>query len=191
MSNKTGGVSTIMFIIILVSIVLLIVIVIQLGVGPQGPQGEPGIGFETQGNVSVSPAAFHPLASTDRVANYGDMLTIGGDEPAPIKCVAGVQLPHGATITNITVRWIDNGPDALYFALFGEGPGGLVSSPYLYSHGEEGGGIDKIYTYLPYDMEHTVDNNNNFYWMEVKLPAFEYPYKYYFCGAFIEYEYIP
>jgi hypothetical protein len=77
---------------------------IQGPVGPQGPQGEPGIGFEPTGYVSVPGAAFVSWDSTEATL-IGNFLQ--NDDTTAVDFFAGVQLPHGATVTNVTFYWYD------------------------------------------------------------------------------------
>jgi hypothetical protein len=72
--------------------------------GPVGPQGEPGIGFEPTGYVSVPAAAFVSWDSTEATL-IGNFLQ--NDDTTAVDFFAGVQLPHGATVTNVTFYWYD------------------------------------------------------------------------------------
>jgi len=64
-----------------------------------------------QGNISIPAAAFVSSVSNDntyiwdRLMNYEDSITV--------YFVASVQLPHGATVTNMTSYWKDEGGNVL------------------------------------------------------------------------------
>jgi len=63
-----------------------------------------------KGYISVPPAAFVPVDSNWRVltTNY-----LANYEAFIVTCVGSVQLPQGATVTNITVYWRDIGTQAV------------------------------------------------------------------------------
>jgi hypothetical protein len=70
--------------------------------GATGPQGPQGIGFEPTGYISVCAAAFN---SMDDGAFIGDHLENRGS--STVAFMGPVQLPHGATVTNVTFYWRD------------------------------------------------------------------------------------
>jgi hypothetical protein len=71
--------------------------------GIQGPQGEPGIGFEPTGYISISAAAF--VTNTPDDAWIWNQ--IRNDGTTDLWFYGSVQLPHGASITNVTFYWED------------------------------------------------------------------------------------
>jgi len=74
--------------------------------GEQGPQGEPGIGFAPTGYISIPASAFiSTLPQSDLVQISTSLLNL--DATRILECYGSVQLPHGATITNVTFYWID------------------------------------------------------------------------------------
>jgi hypothetical protein len=72
--------------------------------GEQGLQGEPGIGFEPTGYISVHASAFvSTYSGTDTVIGWAVM----NEDAVDALFYGSVQLPHGATITNVTSYWYD------------------------------------------------------------------------------------
>jgi len=73
--------------------------------GATGPQGEQGIGFEPTGYISIPAAALVSQYSTD--ATFRDERFVSNLDTKYVKLFASVQLPHGATVTNVTFYWYD------------------------------------------------------------------------------------
>ena len=71
--------------------------------GSQGPQGEQGVGFAPQGNISVSAFAFVPRYHYDNVSYLPYYGLRNLNDASPVVCMAPLQLPHGSTITNVTL----------------------------------------------------------------------------------------
>jgi hypothetical protein len=81
--------------------------------GATGATGPQGIGFEPTGYISVSAAAFN---SMDDGAFIGDHLENRGS--SSVAFMGPVQLPHGATVTNVTFYWRDaDASEDILFAL--------------------------------------------------------------------------
>ena len=72
--------------------------------GVQGPQGEPGIGFEPTGYISIPAAAFVSAYSDDYVYSTSYLMNL---DTTSTYFYGSVQLPHGATVTNVTSYWYD------------------------------------------------------------------------------------
>jgi hypothetical protein len=72
--------------------------------GSQGPQGEKGIGFEPTGYISIPASAFVRFHYDDNVQIN---TWIQNYDTVELALFAQVQLPHGATITNVTSYWYD------------------------------------------------------------------------------------
>jgi hypothetical protein len=154
--------------------------------GLQGPQGERGFGMAQKGNISVSAAAFTPQNTYMDFRNWGDSLrnyeTIG-----PGVFYAGVQLPHGATITNLIFYWYDMSVDdelmcrlyrrtATTISLMAE----ARNAPDSNAPGD-GVSFDDSISYP------VVDNNNYAYYLYAYVPAPENLL--YFKYALVEYEF--
>lgn len=73
--------------------------------GPQGPQGEPGVGLQPAGYISIPASAFVSSYNTDN--NYIGRFVENKDNTNFTTLFGSVQLPHGATITNVTSYWYD------------------------------------------------------------------------------------
>jgi hypothetical protein len=72
--------------------------------GPQGLQGSRGLGFESQGNISVSYLEVLPDQGNELAyLNYSVYSPMG----YRAYCFAPVHLPHEATITNATFYYYD------------------------------------------------------------------------------------
>ncbi len=84
--------------------------------GATGPQGETGIGFEPTGYISIPASAF--------TAQYPENASVVIDgrlrntDTVTTEFYAPVQLPHGVTITNVTIRYIDVDPLSIEVTLF-------------------------------------------------------------------------
>jgi hypothetical protein len=150
--------------------------------GLQGPQGEPGIGFESTGNISIAPAAFTPFDHTSQYVSNENFLqytpTTGtGYFHAPF------QLPQGVEITKILVYWYDDGPNDIEFHLTMSSMGTSWTMSTLYSSGNAGFGQ----TSSSDIMGNIINNNRLTYTLVIHLPPATETYLFY--GAFIEYAY--
>jgi hypothetical protein len=72
--------------------------------GPQGLQGEAGIGFEPTGYISIPASAF---TSSDYQYDTYIGTVINNKDAVTVHFYGAVQLPHGATVTNVTSYWYD------------------------------------------------------------------------------------
>ncbi len=164
--------------------------------GPEGPQGEkgdkgdtgePGLGFGTQGNISVSFAEFVPqengfdyhkgffgLSNADTGRNWG--------------FYAGVQLPQGATITRVFSYWQDWSSEDMLLWLYSYNLADRSSTKMaeVYSSGDTGFG----YTSTSTISNPIVDNNKCVYFVYIDLPKYDPAVVGIdFKGVQIEYEY--
>ena len=71
------------------------------------------IAASVPGFVSVGPHAFRPMLST----SYTFWNRLINNAGFPVTFVAPVQLPHGATITQVILYYIDNGDDKIRLRL--------------------------------------------------------------------------
>lgn len=157
--------------------------------GPQGPQGERGFGVPQQGNISVGYSAFTPLNNDDLV-NWSPTYGLRNTDTADLLCMAPVQLPHGATVTNATFYFYDNDAgDYFYFYLCRENATWLDIMAYVSTSpaSETPGSTHVSASNIDYA---TVDNNTYHYWLYFKLPyssTSSYDYRFYY--ALVEYAY--
>ena len=104
--------------------------------------------------------------------------------------MAPVQLPHGATITNVTCYFYDNDAGSFYFYLMRENQTNYDFMTMTYYDGpgsDTPGNIQISASSIDYAI---VDNNNYWYWLYFNLPYSSTSFSYYqFDGAFIEYAY--
>ena len=147
--------------------------------GPQGPQGEQGVGFEPTGSISVSAAAF---VASDSTANWRcsgvDLYHL---ETGGVHFYGAVQLPDGATVTNVTFHWIDLGGLNVQCQLKRHNLTMTLNMASMMSSGDTGTGssYDDTIDFA------TVDNIQNTYYFDVLIPSGSYYFRY----AIIEYEY--
>jgi len=136
------------------------------------------------GNISVPAAAFAPAYDGYDWRNYGSVLS-NWEASGYAVFVTSVQLPHGATITNLTTYWMDSGIDTISCHLFRYNQTSQEWMASAYSPGLPAPGYGSSYDdTINYA---TVDNNERTYYLEVDVPA---PYyNYFFQYALIEYEY--
>ena len=137
-----------------------------------------------KGSVSVPAAAFTSQNTTSDWRNYGTSLQnheISGNATF----YAGVQLPHGATVTNLTSYYTDLVLDTIYCVLYRYNytDGGIAgwTMASVSSIGEAG-------TSFNYDDSidfATVDNDQYTYYLYVTVPPVPCAFHY----AVIEYEY--
>jgi hypothetical protein len=73
--------------------------------GPQGLQGTRGLGFESQGNISVSHLEVSPFDQSQELAYSDD--GVYNPQTSRIYCFAPVHLPNGVIITNATFYYYD------------------------------------------------------------------------------------
>ena len=133
--------------------------------GPEGPQGEPGIGFEPTGYISIDASAFHPGYTTD-VAYAGGVLR--NMDTKTVYFFASVQLPQGATVTNITGYWYDSDSSNNLVCRLSQGSMGVVyKMAEVSSTGSDGYGSD-LETTIDYA---TVDNSQYSYTLIVTIPT--------------------
>jgi hypothetical protein len=155
----------------------------QGSTGPQGPQGEQGIGFEPQSNISIPATAF---ICFDTQYDFNPFV-LRNDPTIPLNFVAPLQLPQGATITDVTFYWYDNGTDVIDFSLVRYKrvqayTMGSCSSPSTEPVGDG--------TSSPIAISFaTIDNSQYIYYLQLYLPASPTEGEYMFYYAIIEYEY--
>ena len=135
--------------------------------GPQGIQGEQGIGFESTGYISIPAAAFVPDPRTSAseityvIQNLETTLTT--------YFYGSVQLPHGATITNVTSHWYDSESSLTIVGVLyrSTGTGTLSLMASVSSSGSAGVGstTDTTIAYA------SIDNANYTYWLNIVIPA--------------------
>jgi hypothetical protein len=201
------GISTTTFIVglvvaILASSMLSTVITTQLAIGPQGPkgekgdtgpqgstgaigpQGEPGIGFDPVGLVSIPASAFVPKYNTDNVRI--DSFLWNYENSSNVYFMAPVQLPHNATVINVTSYWVDSGDSTIHCNLYRSYSimNQLMASMSSFGSSGYGSNYDDTIEYA------TIDNGQHAYYLYVAIPAstpLHDDYKFHF--AVIEYEY--
>jgi hypothetical protein len=83
--------------------------------GATGPQGTRGYGLPQTGNISVP--AFDFITSYNQNASYSWNNGLTNYNDATLICIAPLQLPHGATITNATIYFYDNDDGTFFFYL--------------------------------------------------------------------------
>ncbi len=144
-----------------------------------------GTPVHKKGNISVPAAAFVSTFSTDRTMiaqhlyNYENTLAT--------VFVASVQLPHGATITNMTFLWYDAAGTGNVECWLLRCRSTEQTIAYVTSVGTAGDGSssDDTINYA------NVDNNQYAYFLQVAIEPSVSHEGYYFKCAFIEYEYLP
>jgi hypothetical protein len=135
-----------------------------------------------KGYISVPPAAFVPFDSnwqvltTNYLANY---------EITFVTCMGSVQLPHGATVTNITVYWRDVGTQAVMTRLRRHNLSNFQEMAYVESTGDTGFGSSYDDT-IDYQ---TIDNSQYYYYLDTGIPPSSGHLDYQYYYAVIEYEY--
>ncbi len=157
--------------------------------GAQGPQGERGFGLPQKGNISVSAFAFVPSDPNYNVSYLHNSGLQNLNDAGPVICYAPLQLPHGATITNVTFYFYDFDTDLLHFYLMRENQTRLDQMGYVeMSDPMDKPGYDHIsLSSISYA---TVDNNQHHYYLRVVIPHSSIdPLFYQFHYALVEYEY--
>lgn len=152
--------------------------------GATGPQGEPGIGFDPIGLVSIPASAFVPQYSTDNVRI--DSYLWNYEDSGNVYFMAPVLLPHNATVTNVTSYWVDSGDSVIYCNLYRSYQISNQLMASMQSAGSPGYSSDYDDT-IEYA---TVDNGQHAYYLYVAIPGstpLHDDYKFHF--AVIEYEY--
>ena len=155
--------------------------------GATGAQGDRGFGVPQKGNISVSAFAFVPSNYYDNVSYLQDYGLRNLNDADPIVCMASLQLPHGATITNVTFYFHDYGIDYLSFRLVRENQTGFTQMGYVDNSGSSKLGDDHIS--LSSILYPTTDNNQYYYYLYIVIPSSPNPFDYQFHYALIEYEY--
>ncbi len=138
------------------------------------------------GNISVPAAAFVPWSSTTEWYILGGTLYNNGG--GGLTFYAPVQLPHGATVTNLTSCWYDKGNDYVFCRLQRYDSEGVYNwTAVALSTGVSGYGSSTADSINPATA--TVDNNQYGYSLEVNIPYSASHSDYLFHLAIIEYEY--
>ena len=142
-----------------------------------------------KGNISIGYQAFTPGFNDDLV-QWGPGVGLFNLDTHSLYCMASVQLPHGATITNATCYFYDNDAEAFFFYLLRENQTMYEFMTMAFYDGpgsDTPGNIHISASYMDYA---TVDNNNYYYWLYINLPySSTSPTNYVFHYALIEYEY--
>ena len=151
-----------------------------------GPQGPPGLGFSQTGTISIPAAQFTAEMPSIDSTNVGNVLSHVGPS-SRAKFYAGVQLPDGATLTDVSVQWYDSGPDRNDLVLMrNQLDGGAHYICLISSDGSSGLSFDSEPVITDFAI---VDNSQNSYYVLVDLPASATPIDYSLYQIFIEYEY--
>jgi hypothetical protein len=167
--------------------------------GPQGEQGEQGIqglqgergrGFEQFGNISIPAFAF----VTDYTSNIDYHIHYGIYNRNPsgtMVCYAPLQLPQGATITNVTYYFYDNDDSSFTFYLSRGNTTDLLND---IAYDTNSPGADTPgWTHISTDSINpnyaTVDNNNYSYYLQIFIPWSSTYTNYCFKYALVEYAY--
>jgi hypothetical protein len=133
--------------------------------GPQGLQGEQGIGFEPTGYISIPASAFVTNYNTEG-ALIGQDIT--NQATYNITFHGSVQLPHGATIMNVTSYWYDPDTDNdIICRLIRNTPTGGVLIASVGSSGSDGYG-STVATSISFS---TVNNRDFTYCFQLVIPA--------------------
>ena len=160
---------------------------IELLPGPQGEQGEPGLGFPQAGTISIPSAQFIAERPSVDTVNTGNTLSYEGVS-GRAKFYAGVQLPDGATLTDVSVQWYDSGPNRNDLVVLRDQlDGGAHHICLISSSGDSGLNIDSQVVIPDFAL---VDNSQNAYYVLVDLPASVLSVDYVLYKVFIEYEFI-
>jgi hypothetical protein len=134
------------------------------------------------GYVSVSPAAFVSVDSSDYTltSNY-----LANYENALVTFVGAVQLPHGATLTNVTFFWRDKDTSLIWFDLirYNETDWRVIAN--IGSTGNAS--VEWGYSYNDNITDATIDNSQYAYYMRVAIPSSVSHLDYQFRYAIIEY----
>jgi len=139
-----------------------------------------------KGNISVSATEFTPQSQEHNYTKWiNALVNVNTNEYTSF--YADVQLPHGATLTNVTFYWYDYGTDFIMCGLarcneFHTQYIARADSPSTEAPGNSFS-YDDILNYA------TVDNNNYAYVLHVNLPWEFNTYR--FKLARIEWEYLP
>ena len=142
-----------------------------------------------QGNISIPFSAF--VASYNDDVDYSYGYGLRNYDTTSIVVYAPVQLPQGATITNGTFYFYDNDADYFYFYLE---RGTLTDQWDVIDYIDDTPGSDTPgFDYISFDSINpsyaVVDNDNYYYYLEMKLPYSSTSASYYrFYYALIEYE---
>jgi len=137
-----------------------------------------------KGYISVPACAFVPSNSSQRVIYPWHALY--NYESTGVICYGSVQLPHEATVTNVTFYWYDSGAYSMMFELLRYNQThNPQTMAWTTSPGEPGNG----YSYDDTIAYATVDNSRYAYYLEVSIPNSTSHTDYYFRYAIIEYEY--
>ncbi len=158
--------------------------------GTQGIQGERGFGMPQTGNISVGYAAFLPIDTKVNDVNYLPGLGLYNlDSGQMLHCIAALQLPHGAKITNATFYFYDNEDDYLQFSLIRENQTDLelMAEVDNFPGSDTPGNAHVCFDLITLP---TIDNNNYHYYLYIRIPATYDSYlNYRFHYALIEYEF--
>lgn len=133
-----------------------------------------------KGYISVSAATF---VASDNTANWrcsgGDLYHL---ETGGIHFYGAVQLPDGATVTNVTFHWSDWGGLNVQCQLKRHNLTMTLNVASMVSSGDTGTGssYDDTIDFA------TIDNSQNTYYFDVLVPSGSYYFRY----AIIEYEYL-
>ena len=166
--------------------VLDIMDVLEIGIR-FGEEGTPinKVIFKS-GNVSVPAAAFVPQDEEDVYSNLGYVLY----NYHTLLCYfyASIQLPHGATVTNLTVYWYDKGTDYVMCTLYRHNQ--TIVDVMAYTNSPQTEAPEYGSSYDDTILHATVDNNQYAYYLKLRIPPSTSHTDYSFQYALIEYTYI-
>jgi hypothetical protein len=151
--------------------------------GDTGPQGERGFGMPQKGNISVSAFEFIPISYNSEYScdsTYG----VAGPLSGNVLGYIPLQLPHGATITNVTYYFYDNSATdyLIFFLRRGYGTSNYDNMDYASNSpaSDTPGWTHMSASSIDYPI---VDNNNYHYFIHLNIPS-DCRFRY----VFIEYE---
>jgi hypothetical protein len=133
--------------------------------GPQGPQGKQGIGFEPTSYISIPASAFVTSYNTDGALIDQE---VRNQQTYTITFHGSIQLPHGATITNVTSYWHDVDTSVnIGCSLIRNSPTGGVLMASIGSTGSAGDGSTTATSVL----FSSVNNKDYTYCFQLAIPA--------------------
>jgi hypothetical protein len=129
-----------------------------------GSASTPSTGFESTGYISIPATAFTTSSNTYEVY-IGPYIYNQDTSPRAVR--APVQLPHGATITNVTSYWYDSVSASITGYLYRyTHTGGYSSIADLHSSGSTGYGNTEDTTIV----NPVVNNNDYYYIVYINMP---------------------
>lgn len=137
------------------------------------------------GFVSVGPHAFKPILQTTSFSYiFGHLINTTNN---PASFVAPVNLPHGATITQLVLYYLDNGTSAITVELRSYPLD--ASSTFIYvaqMTTSEASSLSRNLVVNTFVNGNLIDNQSNFYFVTLQLPS---GFDYMLFGFRIDYNY--